>query len=221
MLCESDHYVPESADLTLDLNGQECKSVGSQKSTSTAVENCAGTGPMCPISETSVPSSRKPLPLLTYCAEDTLASLFPSPGSERARMMTATSGLKLYELFADSEGWETSRLGACLKMLLGTSLWASTASFLTWKELVTPAGRSVFLLEPSGHDPYDTESGFWPTPNATAYKGGRLTPRGGVSNPMKNNWQDFCSLVLGHRYPSPELTERVMGFPPKWSGTGR
>ena len=51
----------------------------------------------------------------------------------------------------------------------------------------------------------------------------RRTPdsAGGVSNPMKNNWQDFCSLVLGHRYPSPELTERVMGFPPKWSGTGR
>jgi DNA (cytosine-5)-methyltransferase 1 len=43
--------------------------------------------------------------------------------------------------------------------------------------------------------------------------GGRISPRRGKANPEKNNWQDWCSLVLGQRYPVPETAELVMGFP--------
>ena len=60
---------------------------------------------------------------------------------------------------------------------------------------------------------FGTEYGLWPTPNATAFKGGRLSPRRGVKNPERNNWQDWCSLVLGQRYPNPETAEQVMGYP--------
>jgi len=56
-----------------------------------------------------------------------------------------------------------------------------------------------------------------PTPNATAFKGGRLSPRKGVPRPERNNYQDFCSLVLGMRYPLPEFGETVMGFPVGWT----
>ena len=62
-------------------------------------------------------------------------------------------------------------------------------------------------------DNFGTEFGLWPTPNATAFKGGRQSPRRGVRNPERNNWQDWCSLVLGQRYPVPETGEQVMGFP--------
>jgi hypothetical protein len=62
-------------------------------------------------------------------------------------------------------------------------------------------------------DNFGIEFGLWPTPNATAFKGGRQSPRHGVSNPERNNWQDWCSLVLGQRYPVPETAEQVMGFP--------
>jgi hypothetical protein len=62
-------------------------------------------------------------------------------------------------------------------------------------------------------DSFGIESGLWPTPNATAFKGGRTSPRRGVARPERNNWQDWCSLVLGQRYPVPETAEQVMGFP--------
>jgi hypothetical protein len=62
-------------------------------------------------------------------------------------------------------------------------------------------------------DNFGIEFGLWPTPTATAFKGGRLSPRRGVANPERNNWQDWCSLVLGQRYPVPETAEQVMGFP--------
>lgn len=62
-------------------------------------------------------------------------------------------------------------------------------------------------------DNFGTEFGLWPTPNATTFKGGRQSPRAGVKRPERNNWQDWCSLVLGQRYPVPETAEQVMGFP--------
>jgi hypothetical protein len=65
--------------------------------------------------------------------------------------------------------------------------------------------------------PYTPEIAFGllPTPNATAFKGGRLSPRRGKANPERNNFQDFCSLVLGMRYPLPEFSEPIMGFSPR------
>lgn len=59
--------------------------------------------------------------------------------------------------------------------------------------------------------------GLLPTPNATSFKGGRLSPRRGKPNPERNNYQDFCSLVLRMRYPLPEFGETVMGFPVGWT----
>ncbi len=70
-------------------------------------------------------------------------------------------------------------------------------------------------------DNFGTEFGLWPTPNATAFKGGRLSPRSGVKNPERNNWQDWCSLVLGQRYPVPETAEQVMGYPTGHTETER
>lgn len=50
-------------------------------------------------------------------------------------------------------------------------------------------------------------------PQRLSLQGGRLSPRRGVANPERNSWQDWCSLVLGQRYPVPEVSEQVMGFP--------
>jgi len=147
---------------------------------------------------------------LTLLPADTLASLSVLPGSARAREMTATSGRSLSRSLPLK-----GPLGACLKTLLGTSRWASTMCFLTWRPLDTPHGACLFQLVPSTPRIDADGFGFWPTPLATNYKGGRLKPRQGVTEKqtLTNDWQDFCSLVIGHRYPSPELTEAVMGFP--------
>ncbi len=147
---------------------------------------------------------------LTLLPADTLASLSVLPGSVRARKMTAISGRSLSRSLP-----QKGPLGACLKTLLGTSRWASTMCFLTWRTLDTPHGACLFQLVPSTPRTDADGFGFWPTPLAAKYKGGRLKPRQGVTQKqaLTNNWQDFCSLVIGHRYPSPELTEAVMGFP--------
>src|SRR5690606_22582530 len=82
-----------------------------------------------------------------------------------------------------------------------------------WPRSGTMRNGTAYRLPTLAPDSFGTEFGLWPTPNATAFKGGRLSPRHGVKRPERNNWQDWCSLVLGQRYPVPETAEQVMGFP--------
>jgi len=104
----------------------------------------------------------------------------------------------------DTSSWKTSQLclGGGLETFSGT--WPRSGMMLS---------GTAFRLPTLVQDNFGTEFGLWPTPNATASKGGRRLPRRGVVNPERNNWQDWCSLVLGQRYPVPETAEQVMGFP--------
>jgi len=110
---------------------------------------------------------------LTLFAADTHASLFPQPGDERARQMTATSGQNLVGSWTSC-----GPLGSLEKTLLGTSAWASTTCFLTWRDRATPAGRLLFQLAPSAPRIGETEFGLWPTPNLP--NGGRSIPPGSL-----------------------------------------
>ena len=93
------------------------------------------------------------------------ASRSPSPGSDEAREMTVTSGLRCCELL------RSSGLAGCLvKMLLASSIWRSTRCFLTWKPSATPGGRSLFLLRPSTPRTGGTGAPSWPTPKARDYR---------------------------------------------------
>ena len=102
-----------------------------------------------------------------------------------------------------SSSWRTSQL--CLVEDLDTFSE-------TWPRSGMMLNGIAFRLPTLVQDSFGTAFGLWPTPNATAFKGGRLSPRRGVRNPERNNWQDWCSLVLGQRYPVPETAEQVMGF---------
>ena len=77
--------------------------------------------------------------------------------------MTVTSGLSCL-----ASSTRSGPLGACLRTLLGTSAWGSTVCGLTWKLRATPCNRSLLQLAPSVPRTDATESGFWPTPKATA-----------------------------------------------------
>ena len=77
------------------------------------------------------------------------ASLDPAsrsvlPGSDEARRMTVTSGLKCLELSRIS-----GPLGLLARTLLGSSIWRSTRCALTWKARITPSKRLLFRLVPS------------------------------------------------------------------------
>ena len=121
-------------------------------------------------------------------------------------------GLKSQDLLARYDpklsSWKTSQLS----LVEGLTEFSQT-----WPRSGMMRNGIAYRLPTLVRDKFGTEFGLWPTPNASAYKGGRLSPRRGVKNPEKNNWQDFCSLVLGHRYPEPEITEQVMGFPTGWT----
>jgi len=124
----------------------------------------------------------------------------------------ASSPALLAEFDPDSSLWKTSQL--CLD---GDSEPFSQ----TWPRSGMMLSGTAYRLPTLVPDNFATEFGLWPTPNATAFKGGRTSPRRGVKNPERNNWQDWCSLVLGQRYPVPETAEQVMGLPEGYTETSR
>lgn len=154
-------------------------------------------------------STRQHLLPLTSSAEDSRASLFPLPGSERARAMTVSSGLRCSKLSRLS-----GPLGCLEKMCLASSRWASTVCFLTWKDSATPSGRLLFQLVPWTPRTGETDCGLLPTPTASDFRGGR---KGHAWRGPKNNWRDYCRQVLGEVRPGVARTEEAMGYPERWT----
>lgn len=109
---------------------------------------------------------------LTLFREDFHANLLVRPGSDEARTMTVTSGLKCCALLKNS-----GPLGSLVKMLLGSSTWRSTRCFLTWKPSATPSKRLLFQLAASTPRTEGIESLSWPTPTAMDAKGLDMHPR--------------------------------------------
>ncbi len=99
-------------------------------------------------------------PTVTSSQPDTPASHSVSPGSDAARKMTATSGLKYEPLFKQSDP-----LGAFSRTFMVTSGWDSTKCYLTWKPLTTPHKRSLYQLAVSTRLTDEIASGLWATPN--------------------------------------------------------
>ena len=80
-----------------------------------------------------------------------------------AQKMTVTSGQKCLGLSKN-----LGPIGSLERMLLATSIWASTKCSLTWKQRATPQGRLLFQLVPSTLTTDGIESGLLHTPTATA-----------------------------------------------------
>ena len=147
---------------------------------------------------------------LTLFQEDSLASLFPSPGSERAKMMTVISGQKCSELLENS-----GQLGSLVKMCLESSIWHSTRCFLTWKTKATPLNRLLFRLVVSMPHTKGIESQLWPTPVHGHVTGGtgamaimkRFLQQGKITQ------EEYRAFVAGNGgRTNPELLEWLMGY---------
>lgn len=179
---------------------------------------------------------------LTLFAADTLASHSVTPGSEKARKMTATSGRKC--LLASNS---TGPVGLLEKMLLDTSIWASMTCFLTWRVKATPYGRLLFQLVPSSHPIAATACGLLPTPTVSGNhncKGLTKTSGDGLITRLKllptivaSEGKGACrnryvgskhfrgaKMSKGLRttstdpiYLNPSFAEKMMGFPVGWT----
>ena len=119
-----------------------------------------------------------------------------SPGSEKARKMTVTSGLRCLELYSlQSPG------GSLLKMLaaslLGTKGWFSKLCYLTWKEKVTKSRRLLFQLVPKTPATGGTESGLLRTLDAGADRGMRSkeTIQGRIKRGMPMQLNDQLQAI--------------------------
>jgi hypothetical protein len=80
---------------------------------------------------------------LTFSPEASLASPGPPPENNKAREMTAISGLNCIDLWFPSD-----RAGDFLRTCLGSLAWrvALTGYSLTWVRAATPQGRSLYRL---------------------------------------------------------------------------
>ena len=100
---------------------------------------------------------------LTSSQEVSLVSPSVPLVQDEVRKMTATSGLKCYELYGKQilpTSWARMLAGS----LLGTEVWYSSRCVLTWRKRDTKSARSLFQLLPSTHRTGETGSGLLQTP---------------------------------------------------------
>lgn len=134
---------------------------------------------------------------LRLSLEGSPASLFPLPGSEEARRMTATSGRSCLELSRKS-----GPLGCLVKMLLASSAWASTMRYLTWKPKATKHNHLLFRLVPSEPRTGGTEYSLWRTPSGSDGEGGVMEMRLGTTGRYK--LRDHVHPINAHMWPTPK-----------------
>ncbi len=152
-------FLPGLEDSTSQRKPPVSKPLDSQKLKATAERYSRRASQESPTSETS--ESEETLPgfgASESSAPAIPASQFPSPGSDEAREMTAGSG-RLAATYSKTSG----PLGSLVKTLLGTSVWGSTACWLTWKASATPSNRLLFQLVALEPGKGVAESGLLPT----------------------------------------------------------
>jgi hypothetical protein len=101
-------------------------------------------------------------------------------------------------------------------MCLGSSIWHSTRCYLTWKQKVTKAKRSLFQLAVSMPRTEETGSQFWPTPKASSPMGGCSVARKTLQK-MKDagliTEEERRSFAAGNGgKTNPALLEWLMGY---------
>ena len=173
----------------------------------------------------------KPLPLFPG---DSPASLSPQPDSERALRMRATCGRKCAGLLPNCG--PITCLG---KMLLASSIWASTRRSLTWQKRNTLFSHSYFRLAVSAHGMSASEllssRLMFPTPLASDSATNRdaqnldvFLSEGGIfrkRNKSGTIWSLSLSAAVYYLTPNAELNhalnpdwvEWLMGFPCGWT----
>lgn len=153
---------------------------------------------------------------LTLFREDSPANRFPKLGSEEAKKMTVTSGLKCLESYENS-----SLLGCLVRMCLESSIWHSTRCYLTWKTSVTKGKHLLFRLAVSMPRTEESESLFWPTPSTgAALCGGtgnfktlrKMAEKGLITEEERRQ----LSQGNGGK-TNPELLEWLMGYEQKFT----
>lgn len=185
-----------SEDSQLPLAGLDTEPLPSASKTITAAKSSSDTGPMCQSSRTSETLTAASGAEPDCSQEDFLANLSVKPGSDEARKMTVTSGLKCSALLKKQDP-----ISCLQRMLLASSTWHSTMFFLNWKAKGTPQGRLYFQLAPSMPRTDETGYGLWRTPLGTD---GAKSGHGNLPHQVKHLYPTPTTQEIEH--PQAELT---------------
>lgn len=172
---------------------------------------------------------------LTLFQEGFPASHSVLPGSEEAKKMTVTSGLKCSVLCRIC-----GPLGSLVKTLLVSSTWHSTRCYLTWKVSATPAKRLLFRLVP--RTPHTGEIDVRLFPTITKFDAecgdlrgkeynGTLHSMKLIPTPIATDWKnrgckdyrkrrEFQLQTYVDGQLNPNWVEWLMAFPPGWTNIG-
>ena len=144
--------------------------------------------------------------------EDFPANHLALPGSEKAKKMTVTSGLKCLEL---SEKLNRPLLLA--KMLLASLVWKMAKHLkgysLTWKMKGIKPNHLLFQLVPLGHGIDETEFGSYATgdkliPTPDALNGGEITNLRADSNILQGGSHSVSLTHYITLFPTPDCSDR-------------
>lgn len=125
----------------------------------------------------------------TLFTEDSRANHSANPGKEKAKTMTAISGMKCYESFA-----KYVPNGALLKMfsdyLLCKTEWPSKKFVLIWKMRRTSYSRLLFRLVPLMHRTDATEFGsLLKTPTKAQFEGSKTGMKPGSTGTLSQQFR--------------------------------
>jgi hypothetical protein len=137
-------YLVGSEDLPWQQSGMDIEPLPSVTTNPTPKLSSKSIGRTCRATKTSAKYEASYTQESLFLQEDSHASHSVVPGSNEARMITATSGQKCCALYG-----KQSQLGSLVRMLLASSTWHSTRCVLTWKQKATKSNRLLFQLAPS------------------------------------------------------------------------
>ena len=87
----------------------------------------------------------------------------------------------------------------------------------TWPSWGTMRAGAAYPLDVLARPTRGTDSGSWPTPTATDYKGGTAAIRKDTGKVRLDLVRHVCKVRFGLTYPIPEHSEALMGWPIGWS----
>lgn len=114
----------------------------------------------------------------TFCPEDFPVNPLAVQGSDKAKMMTETSGRQCGQLSQMS-----NRFGLFVKTCLESSAWGNSKQFVwIWKTSVTKSNRLLFQLTQLEHTTCENGYSLLPTPHANCHTGAGTQGRDGGMN---------------------------------------
>lgn len=150
-----------------------------------------------------------------------MSSAEASPAKESAEQTEMLPGFQMPAAGSGAnrpESLEKLSLGGCSsKTVTASSAGASVWSCKTFPRWGMMRNGELFPLAVLALHTREKDSGSWPTPTATDYKGGTAAIRKDTGKVRMDLVRHVCKVRFGLTYPIPEHSEALMLWPIGWT----